>query len=238
MKSLSASEIFDLQFGDMKSLGENIADNSIDLIFTDPPYNEASLALYGDLAKLADRVLKPGGSLITYVGHYAIFKINDLIRSYSELVYHWQIIVRHSGSKSRIHARHIWPYYKPLLWYYKPTIEGKLTIYQDVADLVESKAVSKDSHEWEQSTIEAEHMIKPLTVERNIVLDPFMGSGITGEAALNLNRRFIGIEVDKEHYSRTKQRLSIIKNRVDTCNVSMLAKNVQDQSKKEVIKDK
>ena len=80
MKSLSASEIFDLQFGDMKTLGENIADNSIDLIFTDPPYNEASLSLYGDLARLADRVLKPGGSLITYVGHYALFKINDLIR--------------------------------------------------------------------------------------------------------------------------------------------------------------
>ena len=56
LKSLSASEIFDLQFGDMQTLGENIADNSIDLIFTDPPYNEASLALYGDLARLSDRV--------------------------------------------------------------------------------------------------------------------------------------------------------------------------------------
>ena len=41
---------------------------------------------------------------------------------------------------------------------------------------------------WEQSTIEAEHMIKPLTVEGNIILDPFMGSGTTGEAALNLKR--------------------------------------------------
>ena len=142
---------------------------------------------------------------------------------------HWQIIVRHNGSKSRIHARHIWPYYKPLLWYYKPNVNGKLTIYQDIADLVESKAVSKDSHEWEQSTIEAEHMIKPLTVEGNTVPDPFMGSGGT---ALKLNRRFIGIEVDREHYSKTKQRLSKLK--LDTCNVSMLAKNLQDQSKKEV----
>ena len=240
LKSFSASEIFDLQFGDMQTLGENIPNNSIDLIFTDPPYNEASLALYGDLAKLADRVLKPGGSLITYVGHYALFKINDLIRSYSELVYHWLIIVRHTGSKSRIHARHIWPYYKPLLWYYKPTIDGKITIYQDVADLVESKAVSKDSHEWEQSTIEAEHMIIPLTVEGNIVLDPFMGSGTTGEAALNLNRRFIGIEVDKEHYCRTKQRLTKLnlnlnkKTEDDTCNVSMDPKNMQEKLKKEV----
>lgn len=232
LKDLDAGQLFDLQFGNMETLGENIPSNSIDLIFTDPPYNEASLSLYGDLAKLADRVLKPGGSLVTYAGHYALFKINDLIKSYSELVYHWLIVVRHAGSKSRIHARHIWPYYKPLLWYYKPTIEGKLTIYQDVADLVESKAVSKDSHEWEQSTIEAEHMIKPLTVEGNIVLDPFMGSGTTGEAALNLKRRFIGIEVDKEHYSSTKQRLSKLE--LDTCNVSMLAKKHARKIKKEV----
>ncbi len=75
-----------------------------------------------------------------------------------------------------------------------------------------------------------------MTVEGNIVLDPFMGSGTTGEAALNLNRRFIGIEVDKEHYSKSKQRLTKLKMKMkdDTCNVSMLAKNVQDQLQKEV----
>ena len=37
-----------------------------------------------------------------------------------------------------------------------------------MANLVESKPVRKDCHEWEQSTIEAEHMIKPLTVEGNM----------------------------------------------------------------------
>ena len=81
LKGLDPSELFDLQFGNMETLGENIPDNSVDLIFTDPPYNEASLSLYADLARLADRVLRPGGSLVTYVGHYAIFKINDLIQA-------------------------------------------------------------------------------------------------------------------------------------------------------------
>ena len=220
----------------MKDLGESIASNSIDLIFTDPPYNEASLTLYGDLARLADRVLKPGGSLVTYVGHYALFKINDLIRSYSDLVYHWQIIVKHNGPKSRIHARRIWPYYKPLLWYYKLTIDDKHcpTMYEDVADLIESKPVSKDTHKWEQSTIEAEHMIKPLTVEGNIILYPFMGSGTTGEAALKLKRRFIGIEVDKTHYSRTKQRLSKLKTKLESnaCNVSNYLKTCKKNQKR------
>ena len=42
-----------------------------------------------------------------------------------------------------------------------------------------------------------------------------MGSGTTGEAALNLKRRFIGIEVDKKHYSRTKQRLTKLKQKLE-----------------------
>ena len=58
-------------------------------------------------------------------------------------------------------------------------------------------------------------MIKPLTVEGNLVLDPFMGSGTTGEAALKLNRRFIGIEIDKKYYSRTKQRLTKLKQKLE-----------------------
>ena len=69
-----------------------------------------------------------------------------------------------------------------------------------------------------------------------------MGSGTTGEAALNLKRRFIGIEVDKEHYSRTKQRLSKLKTKLesDTCKVSKSkskkssgSKNLQEQEVKE-----
>ena len=80
-------------------------------------------------------------------------------------------------------------------------------IYHEFRDLVESKAVLKDNHEWEHSTIDAKHMIEPLTVEGNIVLDPFMGSGTTGLASLELNRRFIGIEKEKSPFMTAKARL-------------------------------
>jgi site-specific DNA-methyltransferase (adenine-specific) len=39
------------------------------------------------------------------------------------------------------------------------------------------------------------------------VLDPFMGSGTTGVACQNLNRDFIGIELDKEYFSIAKERI-------------------------------
>lgn len=41
----------------------------------------------------------------------------------------------------------------------------------------------------------------------DLVLDPFMGVGSTGAAALGLNRRFSGIEVDSDYYRAAQERL-------------------------------
>lgn len=194
----------------MQSLGLLILDESVDMIFTDPPYTEECLYLYGELAKLAQRVLRPGGSLTTFIGHYALEKIIDLIRSNSDskLKYHWILAVKHNGNNTRMWKQRVWVGYKPLLWYYKLGAKNdQPTRFKDLADLIESKPVQKDNHEWEQSTVEAKHMIDSLTVENQIILDPFMGSGTTGEAALELERKFIGIEIDKVHYSNAAQRL-------------------------------
>ena len=171
----------------MQEKGLEIADNSIELILTDPPYNEESIPLYGELAKLAQRVLKPGGSLITIIGHYAIFKIGKQITDNSELEYHWQLVLKHNGHTAKMWKQRVWPKYKPMLWYFKRSGNGNSqgpTMYSDIEDLIESQPADKTMHEWEQSTIEAEHIIKPLTVEGQIVLDPFMGYGTIGIAAL------------------------------------------------------
>lgn len=40
------------------------------------------------------------------------------------------------------------------------------------------------------------------------VLDPFMGIGSTGIACKNLDREFIGIELDKDYYAIAKQRIT------------------------------
>lgn len=44
--------------------------------------------------------------------------------------------------------------------------------------------------------------------EGDTVLDCFMGSGTTGEAAVNTNREFIGIEIDDRYYEIAEQRIN------------------------------
>ena len=52
-----------------------------------------------------------------------------------------------------------------------------------------------------------EYLIKTYTNEFETVLDFTMGSGSTGVACCNLNRDFIGIELDKEYFEIAKQRI-------------------------------
>ena len=52
-----------------------------------------------------------------------------------------------------------------------------------------------------------EYLIKTYTNEGNIVLDNCMGSGSTGVACINTNRRFIGIELDEKYFNIAKERI-------------------------------
>ena len=53
-----------------------------------------------------------------------------------------------------------------------------------------------------------EYLIKTYTNESETVLDFTMGSGSTGVACKNLNRKFIGIELDETYFNIAKERIA------------------------------
>ena len=43
--------------------------------------------------------------------------------------------------------------------------------------------------------------------EGDLVLDPFLGSGTTGQVALRMGRRFVGVELNPEYVEIAKRRM-------------------------------
>jgi DNA modification methylase len=192
-----------LTLGDFTEKCKDIPDNSVDLIFTDPPYVKKFMLMYKELGKVAFRILKPGGSLITYLEQLALRETYDNIES-SGLRFNWILAVKHTGSSVAQNGPHVFVTWKPLLWFVKG---DKLRTPDYIRDSIESQPPDKSLQDWAQPPVEAEHVISKLTVENDIVLDPFMGSGTTCIAALNLKRQVIGIEIDPARFEVATARI-------------------------------
>ena len=68
----------------------------------------------------------------------------------------------------------------------------------------------KENYHTTQKPIKLlEDLIKTYTNENDTVLDFTMGSGSTGVACKNLNREFIGIELDKKYFDIAKDRINV-----------------------------
>ena len=199
--SVKQNEMAKIINADFRKFMADMPENSIDLIFTDPPYDEESIPLYEDMARLAKRVLKPGGSLITYVGHYAIIKAGHLMENH--LRFWWTIALEHSGNSARLPGKWVFVGWKPLLWFVK---DGRNT-KEFVADIFKSQQPTKNEHEWQQDVSEAQYYIQQLCPADGIVLDPFAGSGTTLIAAIKLGRQSIGIEIDTDTANIANKRI-------------------------------
>lgn len=113
------------------------------------------------------------------------------------------------------------PVAEPIIWLFKPYPIGTTItdcFIRDSLGCFESSEIKSNliqfpsrvankQHETEKPVGLFKLLVKSFSVEGHTVLDMFMGSGTTGVACKNLNRKFIGIEMDEGYYGIAKDRI-------------------------------
>jgi hypothetical protein len=190
-----------LYLGDFRKIGDKIPDASVDLIFTDPPYDRKAIELYDGLGEFAARVLRPGGSLIAYVGH---IQLPDVLTDLSKhLRYWWTCGCFHAEAKARMTEYGIVAGWKPIVWFVKETRGDKQTFITDVV----TGAREKSHHDWQQAVSEARYFIDLLTQPDDFVVDPFCGGGTTPVACIKSGRKWASFEIDEANFANASSRI-------------------------------
>ncbi|MFA7074136.1 MAG: site-specific DNA-methyltransferase [Endomicrobiaceae bacterium] len=121
------------------------------------------------------------------------------------------------------------PVFEPILWFVKPykiggtiadnMIENEVGSYNESAflkyvsapnNIIQISSTTQDTglHPTQKPLKLMQALIELTTSKQQVVVDPFMGSGTTIIAAASLERKYIGIELNKEYYDTTVNRLT------------------------------
>lgn len=190
--------------GDSMELArDKVGNESVDLIYTDPPYPKKFHYLYEWLALEAERVLKPDGFLIAYAGPYW----KDIVMGYlnQHLTYFYDFVLLHNGNTSILWQRKLISGYKSMLCYHK---QGRHPLPNtNVLGLWKGTGSDKRFHKWGQDEITAKYYIECFSKEGDLVVDYFLGGGTTAKICKRLNRNFIGFEKETATFAIAQARV-------------------------------
>lgn len=203
-EKVEPDERIQIRHGDFREVLTDVPDDSVQLILTDPVYLRENLPAWTDLAAFATRVLKPGRLLAAYSGNYYLFECMKALATH--LQYMWTCPVIYRAFPDTLFKHRIKTYWKPILLYSKGEYEPEQKVPW-IHDLIEGDGVTKENHRWEQGIGEACHLIEGLTYERDLIVDPFLGSGTVAVAAKRLNRRFVGCDESVDAVNTSLSRL-------------------------------
>lgn len=222
--------------GDCKEQLEELEKNNVvvDAIIADIPYNinqaewDEGFNLEIVLPYLYN-LLKPGGNIIIFNGWSFVIDTKLSLDKYFT-IRNWIIYdrVKGRGAKTNVVSTR-----EDILWYSKgekepytfnrvmsniPKKTGGLgkkngetnrvlsNVWSDISPIV-PWSPERVKHPTQKSVALMERCVKLWTNEGDTVLDFTMGSGSTGVACKNLNRKFIGIEKEEEYFEIAKNRI-------------------------------
>jgi len=214
MKMLEKNKIYP---GDCIKLIKQIDDNSINCIITDPPYGDNSS--YGRKDKEiennenplincsiiweAQRILKNDSTMYNFTNwkHYPF--LTEFIMRYTCFNIRMMIVL----NKNRFGMGYGFRNQHELCL----VLEKGKPIYNDkgFSNVINFKVIehNDDTHPHEKPESVLRRMINHSTVEGDLVLDPFTGSGSTLVACKQLNRDFIGFEIEEKWVGLANNRL-------------------------------
>lgn len=213
-----------LVHGDCLEVMKNIPDNSIDLIVTDPPYlinysskwnlkGNSGKPITGDndydliekSIKEMYRVLKSNSAAYIFCSPKRIDYFMKCCLDVGFIIKNSIIWVKNNWTSGDLKGAYGQQYEIIILLnkgrrYFNGKRLSDVWFFDRVA-------FQHQFHPNEKPVKLLEQCILKHSDEGNIILDPFMGSGSTGIACLNTNRRFIGIEKNAKYYEIAIQRV-------------------------------
>jgi len=215
IKSLRYPESFinKIILGDCLQLIKLLPDNSVDAVLTDPPYGlnkdnikgDVDLFLFYNILPECYRVLKDNSFFITFFST----KFLPQLFVNNPFNYFWQIVLY--CPEGRVRSPIGYTKFMSCFVFKKgnpKVVHRSKDIFVDTP----GKMVEPDEGYIEHPTPKPKHFIKEIlkmfTKENDIILDPFIGSGSTAIACIQLERRFIGFEIEEKYYSLAIDRIN------------------------------
>lgn len=190
-----------LYLGDARDLAKSIPDYSVDLILTDPVYDQ--FADFTWIAQLAKRVLKKDGHLLTFYGLGFTEETHKALREGGMKV-KWPLIIHCPGQTQRVDP-HLFSTYYGLLWCSKG---GRMvSAIPDVQVSHNSQLRGREEWRWRKNPYAIAKIIAAFTRPGDVILDPFAGFCSIPEAAILSGRRFVGFERDEEKIIASREHL-------------------------------
>jgi hypothetical protein len=166
--------------------------DSVDMVFSDPPWSKDGVPLYGELARFAAHCLKPGGFCVAYFGKLFLPDVLSLMSPY--LNYRWVFAALQPQNEKLIFNLNLYEAWRPLLLFQKPgEAEHNLLIPE-----ASFSTRQKDDHEFQQDEATARRLIDAYAKPGGIVVDPFTGAGTVLVAAKAMGRHFLGFDADRD----------------------------------------
>lgn len=169
-------------------------------IYSDAVGTAGYLRLMRRVAVEVARVMRPGGWCFTFCDWRLIPALAPEIESVG-LLYRAQIVW---DKRSPALGRGFRAQHEMILGH---TLGKPRVFSRSVGNVISAKRTRNRNHQTEKPVELIEKLLSVATEPGDVVVDPFMGSGTTGVAAVQMGRRFIGGDIEQLHVDTAVTRL-------------------------------